>query len=133
MKVWKTKTSKVVDILSDNLRSDLQYQLRAKVFELIRSDIEQQIKEAANELITRIDSFNEIDGTVIVNIHVNQPQENEYKESTPSENGNTPFKPPLTYSEINKIHNDLFTNTEIIDCLEFARAIEKAHGIGYTK
>lgn len=130
MKAWKTKTSKVVDILSDNLRSDLQYQLRAKVFELIRSDIEQQIKEAANELITRIDSFNEIDGTVIVNVHVNQSQENECNESMPSENGNTPYKSALANFHIKKIYQDLFADTRDFDFLEFARAIEKAHGIG---
>ena len=75
--MWHTKTSKVTDIFAENIRNNLQYELRSKVFDLIRSDIEQIVKETAADLIDRIESYNEIDGTITINVHVKQPKENE--------------------------------------------------------
>lgn len=56
---------------------------------------------------------------------------NECIESMPSENGNTPYKAPLTNVEIRKIIDDMEIPVKIgKTATRFARAIEKAHGIG---
>jgi len=52
------------------------------------------------------------------------------KESLPSENGNTPYKAPLTNTQIRNlwIHNMRLNADGIM--MDFARAIEDAHGVG---
>ena len=56
--------------------------------------------------------------------------DNSCKESLPSENGNTPYKAPLTNAEIRSIIDHMGIPVKTGNtATKFARAIEAAHGI----
>ena len=56
--------------------------------------------------------------------------DNSCKESLPSENGNTPYKAPLTNAAVRNLWISNMTLNPDGIMMDFARAIEDAHGIG---
>lgn len=71
MAIFKTEIDKVTEVVSYHLISKIQTELRQKVFEVLREDIDKIIYEVTKDLVSQIESYNNIENSIVLNVSLN--------------------------------------------------------------
>ena len=68
MALFTSKRDEVNKILAENIHENIKFDLKHRVLELIEPEIEKIVNEVVKDLVTRIESYNDLDGTLKVNV-----------------------------------------------------------------
>lgn len=68
MALFAGKREAVNKILSENIHENIRYDLKKRVMELIEPEIEAIVNETVKDLVSRIETYNDVDGSLKVNI-----------------------------------------------------------------
>lgn len=77
MALFTSKRDEVNKILAENIHENIKFDLRHRVLELIEPEIEKIVNEVVNDLVTRIETYNDLDGTLKVNVMFAKGTKNE--------------------------------------------------------
>lgn len=68
MAFFTAKREMVSKILSENIHNNIKHDLKQRVMDLIEPEIEAIVNEAVMDLTSRIETINDLDGSLKVNI-----------------------------------------------------------------
>lgn len=68
MALFNAKREVVNKILSENIHENIKFDLKKRVMELIEPEIEAIVNETVKDLVSRIETYNDLDGSLKVNI-----------------------------------------------------------------
>lgn len=64
MAIFTSKVEMINKILSENIHENIRFDLKERVMSLIEPEIEKIVDDTVKDLVTKIESFNNIDGTI---------------------------------------------------------------------
>lgn len=68
MAIFNGKRETVNKILSENIHNNIKYDLKKRVMQLIEPEIEEIVNETVKDLVSRIETYNDLDNSLKVNI-----------------------------------------------------------------
>lgn len=68
MALFLAKREMVNKILSENIHNNIKHDLKQRVMDLIEPEIEAIVNEAVMDLTSRIETINDLDGSLKVNV-----------------------------------------------------------------
>lgn len=73
MAIFKSTVINITDIVADNLHQNIKSELRNKLAVLAYQQIDSIVEEVTKDLVGRIESYNDINGEIKLNIQINKP------------------------------------------------------------
>lgn len=66
--MFKSKLSTINTILTDNIHGRIKAELKEKLLEKVEEDIEDIVNKTVDDLVMRMETFMDLDGSIKVNV-----------------------------------------------------------------
>ena len=75
MAILHSKQDLINKVLAENIHENLRVDLRTRVMKLIELEITAMVNEVVDDLVTKIESFNNIDGSINVRVEFSKREQ----------------------------------------------------------
>lgn len=75
MAILHSKQDLINKVLAENIHENLRVDLRARVMKLVEPEITAMVNEVVDDLVTKIESFNNIDGSINVRVEFSKREQ----------------------------------------------------------